>query len=149
MPSTDCSDRYFARCPISRLNPTACWQRLPLLGKSVDFSSSDFSRNYFLTSCHERLLHSRGRRICRRFGALDSPKNWRLQKRGKWVIVYRKGEGVEPHELQTFPRHGSKSSVTGKLAAKQATLWPLHQLSTPEIMQMHNAFEYSASVNNH
>jgi hypothetical protein len=34
----------------------------------------------------------------------DCNKNWHLQKRGEWVIVYRKGEGVEPDELQTFLR---------------------------------------------
>ena len=34
----------------------------------------------------------------------DSNKNWHLQKRGEWVMVYRKGEDVEPDELQTFLR---------------------------------------------
>jgi hypothetical protein len=41
-------------------------------------------------------------RIFEGWERFDSNKNWHLQKRGEWVIVYRKGEGVEPDELQTF-----------------------------------------------
>ncbi len=79
---------------------------LTLLGKSVDFPGSGFSRDYFLTSRDEA-----GTRACftpefheffEGLERFDSNKNWHLQKRGEWVIAYRKGEGVEPDELQTF-----------------------------------------------
>jgi hypothetical protein len=48
------------------------------------------------------LLHSRVPRIFEGWERFDSNKNWHLRKRGEWVIVYRKGEGVEPDELQSF-----------------------------------------------
>ena len=84
-------------------------------------------------------------------GRFDSHKNRRPQTLGVRVIAYRKGEGVEPDERQTFLQ--GRAEIVGNLeasTAKQgATLQPLYQLSTPEIMQMHNALEDSASVNNH
>jgi hypothetical protein len=95
-----------SRLPDFTLQPkSVLGSALTWLGKSVDFPSSDFSRDYFLTSGDEEgpcLLHSRVPLIFEGWERFDSNKNWHLQKRGEWVIVYRKGEGVEPHELQTF-----------------------------------------------
>ena len=55
--------------------------------------------------------------------ALYSNKNWHLQKPAEWVIVYRKSEGVEPDELQTFLQ-GTAEIVSNLEAgtAKGATL---------------------------
>jgi len=65
--------------------------------------------------------------------------------------VYPKSEAVEADELPTFLRGTAEivRNLEAGTAKQRAAALALHQLGTPEIMQMHNAFEYSASVNNH
>ena len=80
---------------------------LTRLGKGIDFGpDSDFSRDYFLTSPDENLTRvcftPKFRDFFEGLERFDSKKNWHLQKRGQWVVVYRKGEGTEPDERQTF-----------------------------------------------
>ena len=77
-----------------------------MFGKGIEFGDDAFSRDYFLTSADESSV-----RLCftpefRKFfeglEQYDPVKNWHLQKRGDWMIVFRKGEGAGPDELQTF-----------------------------------------------
>ena len=80
---------------------------LSVFGKGIQFGDdSAFSRDYFLTSTDESGVRACFTREFRKFfeglEQYDSAKNWHIQKRGGWVIVYRKNEGAEPDELQTF-----------------------------------------------
>jgi hypothetical protein len=78
---------------------------LTRLGKSIDYGD-DFSRDYFLTSADGSFARAYFRPEFREFfeglERYDSKKKWHVQERGVWVIIYRKDEGVEPDDLQTF-----------------------------------------------
>lgn len=92
--------------PNFNLQPRSVAGRvLSVFGKGLEFGDA-FSRDYFLTSADQSSV-----RLCftpefRNFfeglEQYDPVKNWHLQKRGHWMIVFRKGEGAGPDELQTF-----------------------------------------------
>ena len=78
-----------------------------LFGKSVDFGpESAFSRDYSLESPDEATARTCFTREFREYfeglERYDSKKNWHLQKGGRWMMIYRRDEGFDPVELQTF-----------------------------------------------
>ena len=97
-----------SKLPNFNLQPKSVAGRvLSVLGKDIEFGDdSAFSRDYFLTSADESVVRAcftpQFRKFFEGLEQYDSAKNWHVQKRGDWVIVYRKDEGVEPDELQAF-----------------------------------------------
>jgi hypothetical protein len=96
-----------SKLPNFNLQPKSVAGRvLSIFGKDIEFGDSAFSRDYFLTSAEEPVARAcftpEFRQFFEGLEQFDSAKNWHLQKRGDWVIVYRKDEGVESDELQTF-----------------------------------------------
>ena len=80
---------------------------LSAFGKAVEFDDdSGFSRDYFVTAVDQSALRATFTLEFREFFAslerYDSAKSWHVQKRGPWVLIYRKDEGAAPDELQTF-----------------------------------------------
>lgn len=123
--------------PNFNLQPRSIAGRvLSVFGKGIEFGDdSAFSRDYFLTSTEESGVRAcftpEFRKFFEGLEQYDSVKNWHLQKCGDWVIVYRKNEGAEPDELQTFLegtaeiiRHLANTTGKGQLAS---TLPPENQ----------------------
>jgi len=106
---------------------------LTRLGKSVDFGpDSDFSRDYFLTSHDENRTRAcftpKFRDFFEGLERFDPKKTWHLQKRGQWVVIYRKGEGTEPDDRQTFLEGAAEivRNLEGRLVETGAAWPPLH-----------------------